>query len=95
MKPSLKDARANNYQMNFLNKAKDVATKLSEGAAVIVDTNREKIVTDFELAVARQRVEFIIELKAITSRIIRTTIIAAAIIGSGLTILAASLFLHH
>ena len=81
--------------MNIKDFATAAARTVAGKAVDVIDTNRDQLVADFEQAVARQRAEFIREVSALTTRITRTAITAAAIVTVGLVILAISLFLHH
>lgn len=81
--------------MNIKDFASAAAKTVAGKAVDVIDTNRDQLVADFEQAVARQRVEFIREAAALTTRITRSALIAASIISIGLVVHALAYFLHR
>jgi len=71
------------------------ASNFTDRATDVIDNNRDKLVTDFEQAVARQRVDFIRDITVVASSLARSVTIAACIISGGLLALGIILLLRH
>jgi ABC-type transporter Mla subunit MlaD len=71
------------------------AANFSDKATDVIDNNRDKLVSDFEQAVARQRAEFIQDITTVSSRLARSVTVAACIVSGGLVSLGILLLLRH